>query len=152
MEKVANDVAERELRIERMLNAPIELVWEVWTDPEHIKNWWGPNGFTNTIHTMEVAEGSEWLLTMHGPDGKNYANRSIFKEVVRHRKIVYEHFNPNFIATVEFESQQDKTFMKWQMLFDTRELYETVVKTFGADKGMRENVLKLEIYLTQKMK
>ncbi|HEV8512254.1 MAG TPA: SRPBCC domain-containing protein [Cyclobacteriaceae bacterium] len=152
MEKVANDVAERELRIERMLNAPIELVWEVWTDPEHIKNWWGPNGFTNTIHKMEVAEGSEWLLTMHGPDGKNYANRSIFKEVVRHRKIVYEHFNPNFIATVEFESQQDKTFMKWQMLFDTRELYETVVKTFGADKGMRENVLKLEIYLTQKMK
>jgi uncharacterized protein YndB with AHSA1/START domain len=152
MEKVANDIAERELRIERMLNAPIELVWEVWTDPEHIKNWWGPNGFTNTIHKMEVVEGSEWLLTMHGPDGKNYANRSIFKEVVIHRKIVYEHFNPNFIATVEFEPQEDKTFMKWQMLFDTRELYETVVKTFGADKGLRENVVKLEIYLTQKMK
>jgi uncharacterized protein YndB with AHSA1/START domain len=152
MEKVANEVAERELRIERMLNAPIELVWEVWTDPDHIKNWWGPNGFTNTIHKMDVEEGGEWLLTMHGPDGRNYANKSIFKEVVLHKRIVCEHFNPDFIATVEFESQHDKTFMKWQMLFDTRELYETVVKTFGADKGMRENVVKLQTYLTQKMK
>jgi len=152
MEKVANDVAERELRIERMLNAPIELVWEVWTDPEHIKNWWGPNGFANTIHKMDVEEGGDWLLTMHGPDGRNYANKSIFKEIVTHKRIVYQHFNPNFITTVEFEPQEDKTFMKWQMLFDTRELYETVVKTFGADKGIRENVAKLEIYLKQKMK
>ena len=152
MEKVANDVAERELRIERMLNAPIELVWEVWTDPEHIKNWWGPNGFTTTIHKMDVKEGTEWVLTMHGPDGKNYPNKSTFKEVVLHKRIVYEHFNPDFVATVEFESQQNRTFMKWQMLFDTRELYETVVKTFGADKGMRENVAKLENYLEQKLK
>jgi len=152
MEKVINDVAERELRIERMLNAPIELVWEVWTDPEHIKNWWGPNGFTNTIHKMDMEEGGEWLLTMHGPDGKNYPNKSIFKEVVLHKRIVYQHFNPKFTTTVEFEPQEDKTFMKWQMLFDTRELYETVVKTFGADKGLRENVAKLEFYLTQKMK
>jgi len=152
MEKVANDVAERELRIERMLNAPIELVWEVWTDPEHIKNWWGPDGFTNTIHKMDVEEGGEWLLTMHGPDGRNYPNKSIFKEVILHKRIVYQHFNPNFITTIEFEPQEDKTFMKWQMLFDTRELYETVVKTFGADKGLRENIVKLENYLTQKMK
>jgi uncharacterized protein YndB with AHSA1/START domain len=152
MEKVANDITQRELRVERMLDAPIELVWEVWTNPEHIKNWWGPNGFTNTIHKMDMEEEGEWLLTMHGPDGKNYPNKSIFKEIVPHKRIVYQHFNPNFIATVEFKAEGDKTFMKWQMLFDTQELYETVVKTFGADKGMRENVAKLEIYLTQKMK
>ena len=99
-----------------------------------------------------MEEGGEWLLTMHGPDGKNYPNKSIFKEVVLHKRIVYQHFNPKFNTTVEFEPQEDKTFMKWQMLFDTRELYETVVKTFGADKGLRENVAKLEFYLTQKMK
>jgi uncharacterized protein YndB with AHSA1/START domain len=146
MEKV--DTSNRELRITRLLDAPIELVWEVWTDPDHIKNWWGPDGFTNTIHKMDIHEGGEWLLTMHGPDGKSYPNKSIFTEVVKHKRIVYQHFNPNFITTVEFEAQQAKTLMNWHMLFDTQELFEIVVKTFGADKGLQQNVAKLEIYLS----
>ena len=99
--KTANDnVANRELRITKMLNAPVELVWEVWTNPEHIANWWGPNGFTSTIHTMDVSEGGEWRLTMHGPDGKNYPNKSIFVEIVQRKKIVFQHFNPDYIATI----------------------------------------------------
>ncbi len=64
-----------------MLQAPVELVWEVWTTPEHIAQWWGPNGFTNTIQTMDVQEGGEWKLTMHGPDGTNFPNRNVYKEV-----------------------------------------------------------------------
>ena len=52
-----NNTADRELRISRVLNAPIELVWEVWTDPEHLKQWWGPDGFTNTITKMEMRKG-----------------------------------------------------------------------------------------------
>ena len=46
--------------ITRLLNAPRELVWEVWTNPEHIKNWWGPNGFTSTIFQMDVKPGGTW--------------------------------------------------------------------------------------------
>src|SRR5678809_780124 len=61
----------RELTITRVLNAPIELVWNVWTDPDHIKNWWGPNGFTNTIFEMDVKPGGNWEFIMHGPDGKD---------------------------------------------------------------------------------
>jgi uncharacterized protein YndB with AHSA1/START domain len=72
-------------------------MWEVWTSPEHIANWWGPDGFTNTIHKMDFHEGGEWKLTMHGPDGTNYPNRSIFKEIIPLKKIVFQHFNPNFI-------------------------------------------------------
>jgi uncharacterized protein YndB with AHSA1/START domain len=49
-----NSTADRELRISRLLDAPIKLVWEVWTNPDHIKKWWGPNGFTNTIHLMDL--------------------------------------------------------------------------------------------------
>lgn len=93
----------RQLSISRTLKAPIELVWEVWTTPEHIAQWWGPNGFTNSIQQMDVREGGEWKLTMHGPDGTNYPNRSIYKEIVLHKKIVFEHFNPHFITTVVFE-------------------------------------------------
>ncbi|HCW07273.1 MAG TPA: polyketide cyclase, partial [Cytophagales bacterium] len=97
MENLKVGTADRELRVARLLRAPVDLVWEVWTDPEHIKNWWGPNGFTTDIHKMELNENGEWLLTMHGPDGKNYPNRSIFKEIIKHKKIVFQNFNPNFI-------------------------------------------------------
>src|SRR3989344_2752054 len=132
-----DDVGNRELRITKMLNAPVELVWEVWTNPEHIANWWGPNGFTNTIHTMDVTDGGEWRLTMHGNDGKNYLNRSVFKEIVPFKKIVFQHFNPNYIATIVFTPEEKETLMEWTGLF------ETVVKVFKADEGLKQNVEKL---------
>jgi uncharacterized protein YndB with AHSA1/START domain len=88
-----NRTADREISISRLLHAPIELVWEVWTRPEHIKNWWGPNGFTNTITKMEVKLNGEWNLVMHGPDGTDYKNKSVFKEIIKHKKIVYKHIS-----------------------------------------------------------
>lgn len=143
-----DNTAEREIKVSRLFDAPINLVWEVWTDPEHIKNWWGPNGFTSTIHRMDVSEGGEWNLTMHGPDGTDFKNKSIFKEVERHKRLVYEHISaPKFVATVEFESQGDKTFINWHMLFETKEEFLRVVKTFKADKGLEQNVDKLSHYL-----
>ena len=147
MEKVINDVAERELRIERMLNAPIELVWEVWTDPEHIKNWWGPNGFTNTIYAMDMVPGGQFNLTMHGPDGTDYVNKSIYKEIIECKRISYEHFNPNFIATIDFEAQGDKTQITWHMLFDSAEILKAIIKAHNAAEGLKQNVEKLNIYL-----
>ena len=77
---------DREIIISRTLNAPVELVWEAWTNPEHIANWWGPNGFTNTISRMDVKPDGEWDLVMHGPDGTDFKNRSIFREIVQHKK------------------------------------------------------------------
>ena len=147
MEKEKNNTADRELRISRLLDASIELVWEVWTKPEHLKEWWGPNGFQTTIHQMQMEEGSEWLLTMHGPDGTNYPNKSIFLEIIHHKKISYKHFNPNFTATVEFESKGDQTFMHWYMVFESKEVFNAVVKAHKADEGMKQNVEKLSNYL-----
>lgn len=135
------------MRITRTLKAPIELVWEVWTSPEHIVHWWGPNGFSSTIQQMEVKEGGEWQLTMHGPDGTNYPNRSIYKEVVPLKKIVFEHFNPHFITTVLFEAKGEETYIDWSMLFDTAEMRDIVVKAHKADEGLRQNIEKLEKYL-----
>src|SRR5690242_10557986 len=132
--------SDRELRLSRLLNATISLVWEVWTNPEHIKNWWGPNGFTNTITKMDVIKNGEWDLVMHGPDGTDYKNKSVFKEVIKYKKIVYEHVSaPKFIATVEFEEHGDKTMLNWHMLFETKEQFIRVVKTFKADEGLRQN-------------
>jgi len=140
---------DREISISRKLNAPVELVWEVWTKPEHIANWWGPNGFTNTITKMEVNPGGEWDLVMHGPDGTDYENKSIFKEVVPFKKIVYEHVSaPKFVSTITFEEQGDQTTINWHMLFETAEEFIQVVKTFKADEGLKQNIEKLDKYLT----
>ncbi len=148
MEKKESSTADRELIITRTLNAPVDLVWEVWTNPEHITNWWGPDGFTNTIHVMDVRPGGEWDLVMHGPDGTDYKNKSVFKEIVKNKKIVYEHISaPKFIATVEFEAQGDETLIRWSMLFRTAEEFIQTVKTFKADEGQKQNVEKLNAFL-----
>lgn len=149
--KIKDSTADRELRLTRLLNAPVELVWDVFTDPEHIKNWWGPNGFTNTITKMDIQPGGEWDLVMHGPDGTDYKNKSVFKEVVKHKKIVYDHVStPKFLTTIEFEKRGKQTQINWHMLFESREQFIQVVKTFKADEGLKQNVDKLEVYLQTK--
>lgn len=148
MEKKESNTADRELIITRTLNAPIDLVWEVWTKPEHIANWWGPDGFTNTIHVMDVTPGGEWDLVMHGPDGKDYKNKSVFKEIIKNKKIVYEHVStPTFIATIEFEAHGEETKIRWRMLFATAEEFIQTVKTFKADEGLKQNIEKLNRFL-----
>lgn len=153
MEKNQSSTADREIRMSRLLNAPVELVWEVWTDPEHIKNWWGPNGFTNTISKMDIQPGGEWNLVMHGPDGTDYKNKSLFTEVTPLQKLVYEHVSaPKFTATIDFKSIGGQTQLDWHMLFETKEEFIQVVKTFKADEGLRQNVDKLTSYLETQIK
>lgn len=134
-----NNIQNRILQSKILLKVPTDIVWEMWKNPEHIENWWGPNGFTNTIHKMDFREEGEWNLTMHGPDGKNYPNRSIFKEIISLRKIVFEHFNPHFITTVLFESNNSETLLDWTLLFDSEEMFDIIVKAHKADQGQKEN-------------
>jgi uncharacterized protein YndB with AHSA1/START domain len=97
---------------------------------------------------MDFIPGGEWNLVMHGPDGTDYKNKSIFKEIIPHKKIVYEHISaPKFVATVDFEEQGDQTFIRWHMLFETVEQFIQTVKTFKADEGLKQNIEKLNAYL-----
>jgi uncharacterized protein YndB with AHSA1/START domain len=150
MENAKNSTHDRELLLSRTLNAPVALVWEVWTQAEHIANWWGPDGFTNTINRMDFTPGGEWDLIMHGPDGTDYKNKSIFREIVRHKKIVYEHVSaPRFTATIRFEEKGEQTLITWHMLFESAEEFIRTVKTFKADEGLKQNLEKLGRYLAQ---
>lgn len=145
-----NETANRELMIARLLNAPRELVFEVWTNPEHIKHWWGPTGFTNTIAKMEVRPDGVWEFVMHGPDGTDYKNKSVYVEVVKPERIVFDHVSgPKFRVTVTFEDRGDKTFLTWRMLFESAEELQQVVKVFKADEGLKQNIVKLEEYLSK---
>src|SRR5579871_258380 len=62
----------------RVINAPRDLVWQVWTDPKHLGQWWGPDGFTTTTNSFDMRPGGMWRFVMHGPDGRDYENRVTF--------------------------------------------------------------------------
>lgn len=149
MQSEKNKIAgNRELSIQRLVKAPRELVWKVWTEPEHIKHWWGPSGFTNTISEMEVKPGGVWEFIMHGPDGTDYKNKHIYKEVVKPEKLVLEHVTgPRFLMTVTFEEQGDKTLVSIHSLFESAEQLQEVIKIFRADVGMKQNVDRMENYV-----
>jgi uncharacterized protein YndB with AHSA1/START domain len=149
MQNENNDTSGREQKTSLLLDAAVELVWGVWTKPEHIKHWWGPDGFTNTIEKMEVKTGGEWIFIMHGPDGKNYPNRTIFREVVKYRKLVHEHFDPNFMAIIAFESRGDKTLLNWYKLYETKELFELMEKQHQTNEGFKQTAEKLNAYLNE---
>jgi uncharacterized protein YndB with AHSA1/START domain len=149
--KSSSNTADREIATTRILNAPRELVWKVWTDPKHIALWWGPKGFTNTIHKMDVRPGGEWLFIMHGPDGVDYPNKVVFVEVKKPERLLYIHGDEGapgyFHVTVKFEDQGAKTKLSMQMLFKTKAERDDVVEKYGAVKGLNENMDRLAEYL-----
>ena len=148
-ENAVNPPKDRELSISRVLNAPRELVWEVWTNPEHIKNWWGPEGFSNTISTMNIEPEGVWEFVMHGPDGTAYKNKHIYKEIIKPEKLVLDHVStPKFRMTATFEAQGNKTLVTLHSVFESAEQLQEVIKVFKADVGMIQNMDRMEQYVT----
>jgi uncharacterized protein YndB with AHSA1/START domain len=150
----ATDTQDREIEITRLFDAPRELVWNAWTDPVHIACWWGPNGFTTTIHEMDVRPGGVWRQTMHGPDGTDYPNESTFIEVVKPQRIVFSHTGGKkgdpavqFQSTWTFESEGEKTRLTLRMVFASAAAREFVVKRHRAMEGGNQTLGRLADYL-----
>ena len=137
----------------RVLDAPRTRVFQLWTDPKHIGQWWGPRGFTTTTHAMDVRPGGVWRFVMHGPDGRDYQNRIVFEEVVRPERIVYRHTGEEniepvqFRTTVTFEDLGGKTRLTLHARFPSREDRERVIRDYGADKGLVQTLARLADYL-----
>ncbi|MYM28595.1 hypothetical protein GTP58_09695 [Duganella sp. CY15W] len=112
--------APNEIRIVRMYDAPLQAVWDAWTDPAQVALWWGPRGFTITTHSKDLRVGGHWTYTMHGPDGTDYPNSTLYHEVEPLRKLVYDHGGnadrpPLFRVTVLFDEVDGKTRMDMTM-------------------------------------
>ena len=147
---VAN-VEERLLTDIRVINAPRELVWKVFTEPVHVVQWWGPDGFTNTTKSMDVRVNGEWIHTMHGSDGRDYPNHIVYREVLEPERLVYDHVSaPNHRTTISFEDLGDeRTKLTFSMIFDTTEHKRSTVKRYKADIGLKQTLGRLEDYLAK---
>jgi len=138
--------------VTRLVDAPRELVWQAWTEPRHIAKWWGPNGFTNTIHAMEVKPGGVWRFIMHGPDGTDWPNKIVYREVVRPERLVYDHSGEGandphrFHVTVTFVDRAGKTEITMASLFPSLAARDAVLK-FGALEGGGQTLDRLADYL-----
>ena len=118
-----------EIAITRIYDAPVEAVWDAWTDPDQVALWWGPRGFTLTTHSKDLRPGGHWTYTMHGPDGTDYPNKTIYHEVEEHVKLVCDHGGnddrpPLFRVTVLFSEIEGRTKMDMTMALETQEAAE----------------------------
>lgn len=137
----------REIMVSRTIDAPPDIVFEVWTDPAHISEWWGPRGFSTTTHEWDLRPGGVWRFTMHGPDGTDYPNRIVFVEVDRPRRLVYRHTgveetqtqDVRFLAAVTFADLGGRTEVTLRMIFETPEELDAVAR-FGAVEGAHDTL------------
>ena len=148
----ATDTSDREIVLSREYDAPRELVWRAYTDPAHLPNWWGPNGFTNTVHEIDVRPGGRWRFIMHGPDGTDHPNRIVYQEVTRPERLVFLHGedvddDPGaFHVTVTFDDLDGRTRVTQRMLFATA-AQKKGVEQFGAVELGKQTLDKLAAYL-----
>jgi uncharacterized protein YndB with AHSA1/START domain len=122
-----------EIRIIRVYDAPLAAVWDAWTDPAQVAKWWGPRGFTLTTHNKDLRPGGHWAYTMHGPDGTDYQNKTLYHEVKEHEKLVYDHGGnddrpPLFRVTALFSETGGKTKLEMSMTLPTPEAAEEARK------------------------
>ncbi len=132
----------------RMFDTKRENLFRAWSDPNHLKNWWGPKGFTNTFKEFDFKVGGKWSFVMHGPDKGNYNNEVEFIKIEEPALIAWKrHSKPLFQVVATFEEvDTDKTRLVFKMLFETADECSKI-KSIAVDKN-EENFDRLENELT----
>ena len=123
------DKPKEELTITRLFDAPRDLLWKAWTDPELMKRWWGPKVFTAPVIKTDVRVGGKYLYCMRGPDGRDYWSTGVYRDIVPPERLVctdsfadekgkvvpaaHYGMSPDFplemLVTVTFEEDEGKT-------------------------------------------
>ncbi|MBT9332792.1 SRPBCC domain-containing protein [Paracidobacterium acidisoli] len=140
---------DREIVLTRVFDAPRKLVFSAWTKPEHLLRWWGPRGFTNTVHEIDIRPGGVWRFIMHGPDGRDYVNKIVFDEIVDPERIVFTHPGDegepvSHVTTVTFEdAEQGATRLTMRMVFPDAAVRAHVVREYNAIEGGNQTLSRL---------
>jgi uncharacterized protein YndB with AHSA1/START domain len=123
---------ERTLSTQRVLPFSAETIYRAFANPEVLASWWGPDGFSNTFEVFEFRVGGRWIFTMHGPDGRSYANTSFFANLEPGRTIVIRHdCQPFFTLTVSLSPVVGGTLLNWDQEFDDSETASAVKAIVG---------------------
>lgn len=114
--------ADAAVSTERVLSASAREVFAAFEQPERLARWWGPNDFTNTFEQFEFKPGGRWVFVMHGSNGANYPNESVFREIQPDTRIVIEHVvKPWYRLTVTLTARGDQTHLAWVQEFESPE-------------------------------
>ena len=138
----------------RELDAPRALVWQAWSDPKHLSQWWGPTGFTTTTGAFDMRPGGVWRFVMHGPDGRDYENRITFDEIVKPSLLRYHHGGGDDVEPVQFRTTVtfedlggSRTRLTLHAVFPSAAERDRVIKEYGADKGAVQTLSRLADYV-----
>jgi uncharacterized protein YndB with AHSA1/START domain len=137
----------------RVIDAPRELVWQAWTDPARLAQWWGPDGFTTTTSAFEQRPGGVWRFVMHGPDGRDYQNRITFDAIVEPERLVYHHGGGDdvepvrFVTMVTFEDLGGRTRVTLHGRFPSAAERDRVIREYGADTGAMQTLARLAAHV-----
>lgn len=128
----------------RIFNVSKAVLFSAWSNPDVLKKWWGPKGFTNTFTEFDFREGGKWDFIMHGPEKGNYHNEVEFVKIDPPNLIAWKRYSkPLFNVVFTFdELSPNKTKLVFRMVFDTEEECNKI-KPFAVDKN-EENFDKLE--------
>jgi uncharacterized protein YndB with AHSA1/START domain len=145
-------LSDRELMVSRLIEGPRDVVFEAFTEVQHLSRWWGPDGFTTTTRTFEFSEGGVWEFTMHGPDGTDYPNWIQWMEIRPPDVIVLRHGEgpddpEQFSSTFIFEERTDGTRVTLRSEFKTKALRDRAAEEYGAIEGANQTLDSLATYV-----
>lgn len=111
----------------REIPASLEEVFAAFSEPERLARWWGPAGFSNTFRACEFRTGGRWSYVMHGPNGGDYPNESVFADVEPPRRIVIQHVSkPRYRLTVGLAPSAAGTMVSWSQAFESPDVARRV--------------------------
>lgn len=131
----------------RVFTTPRQAVFDAFAEPEQLKHWWGPHGFTNTIPEFDLRPGGTWRIVMTASDGTDFDNHCTFEEVVVPERISYVHHLPMHVFSMEmtFDEEAGGTRLTWRMQFEHTEENLQLSKFLAA--ANEQNFDRLETYL-----
>jgi uncharacterized protein YndB with AHSA1/START domain len=142
-----------ELTVSRLIDAPRDLVFDAFSALGRLAHWWGPTGFTLTTHEMTFAPDGVWRFIMHGPDGRDYNNKIVFRDIVRPERISYVHPGDEgaepvrMDVTVSFVEEEGKTRLTLRMRFGTIAERDRIDGEYGAAEGGRQTLARLDAFV-----
>lgn len=145
-----SDLKNRTLTLEKVFEAPLELVWEAWTTSEHIVKWWAPQGMDLKVLEHDFRVGGKWKYAMPMPDGNEFISEGTYKEIIEMEKIItsadFRPMTENVELHAYFERQGDQTKFTFSVVHETEE-YCKQQEEMGFYNGWASAFDRLEILL-----